>query len=134
MANRNCGSDARGRRIRSSGCLCLSLRRTLQRLNARIVAIDLLGGARDIDVAGQRGFEILHRREALGGANVQRLHQRGFGARFNLNPQIARAFELAYGRRATDEEIMRVRPIVERHGLAVFSRAVFNSNEFVYVD
>ncbi|MSQ96754.1 MAG: DUF1553 domain-containing protein [Gemmataceae bacterium] len=48
--------------------------------------------------------------------------------------QIARAVELAYGRRATDDEIARVRPIVERHGLAVFCRAVFNSNEFVYVD
>jgi hypothetical protein len=48
--------------------------------------------------------------------------------------QVTRAYELAYGRRATDDEIARVRPVIERHGLAVFCRAVFNSNEFVYVD
>lgn len=48
--------------------------------------------------------------------------------------QVIRAYELAYGRRATDEDIARVRPVIERHGLAVFCRAVFNSNEFVYVD
>src|SRR6185295_4765551 len=43
--------------------------------------------------------------------------------------QVGRAYELAYGRRATDEEIARVRPVIERHELAVFCRAVFNSNE-----
>jgi hypothetical protein len=48
--------------------------------------------------------------------------------------QIVRAYELAYGRRATDEEVARVRPVIEEHGLAIFCRAVFNSNEFVYVD
>jgi hypothetical protein len=48
--------------------------------------------------------------------------------------QIARAVELAYGRPATAEEVTRIRPLVEQHGLAVFCRAVFNSNEFVYVD
>jgi hypothetical protein len=48
--------------------------------------------------------------------------------------QIARGYELAYSRRATADEIARVLPIVEQHGLAVFCRALFNSNEFVYVD
>jgi hypothetical protein len=48
--------------------------------------------------------------------------------------QITRAYELAYGRRPADDEVQRARPIVERHGLAVFCRAVFNSNEFIYVD
>jgi len=48
--------------------------------------------------------------------------------------QIGRAFELAYGRQATADEIARIRPIVEQHGLAAFCRAVLNSNEFVYVD
>ncbi|MBI3822417.1 MAG: DUF1553 domain-containing protein [Planctomycetes bacterium] len=52
----------------------------------------------------------------------------------DVGKQVMRAYELAYGRRATDEEIARVRPAIERHGLAVFCRAVFNSNEFVYVD
>ena len=48
--------------------------------------------------------------------------------------QITRAIELAYGRSASVEEMARLRPLVEQHGLAVFCRAVFNSNEFVYVD
>jgi hypothetical protein len=48
--------------------------------------------------------------------------------------QIRRAYPLAYARQATDAEIARILPIVERHGLAVFCRALFNSNEFLYVD
>ncbi len=52
----------------------------------------------------------------------------------DVRKQIGRAYELAYGRHATDEEVARVRPVVEQHGLAAFCRAVFNSNEFVYVD
>ncbi len=52
----------------------------------------------------------------------------------DVSTQIVRAYELAYGRRATAAEIAQVRPIIERHGLAIFCRAVFNSNEFVYVD
>jgi hypothetical protein len=48
--------------------------------------------------------------------------------------QIVRAIELAYGRRATKDEIARLRPLVAEHGLPVFCRAIFNSNEFVYVD
>ena len=52
----------------------------------------------------------------------------------NISKQVGRAYELAYDRHATDEEIARVRPVIERHGLAIFCRAVFNSNELVYVD
>ena len=51
-----------------------------------------------------------------------------------IGTQVMRAYELAYSRRPTDEDIARARPVIERHGLAVFCRAVFNSNEFVYVD
>ena len=52
----------------------------------------------------------------------------------DVTKQIQRAFELAYARSASDDEIARLRPTIERHGLAVFCRAVLNSNEFVYVD
>jgi hypothetical protein len=52
----------------------------------------------------------------------------------DVDKQIARAYELAYSRPPTQAEIARVRPVIERHGLAVFCRALFNSNEFVYVD
>ncbi|MBI2804218.1 MAG: DUF1553 domain-containing protein [Planctomycetes bacterium] len=52
----------------------------------------------------------------------------------DIGKQIARAYEVAYARSATVAEIGRARPVIERHGLAAFCRAVFNSNEFVYVD
>jgi hypothetical protein len=52
----------------------------------------------------------------------------------DASKQIQRAYELALGRSPTDAEIAQFRPLVERNGLATFCRAIFNSNEFVYVD
>jgi hypothetical protein len=52
----------------------------------------------------------------------------------DLARQIARAFELAYGRPATAAEIAAARPVIVQHGLPIFCRAIFNSNEFVFVD
>lgn len=51
-----------------------------------------------------------------------------------VSKQVSLVFGLAYGRTPSAEELANVRPVIERHGLAVFCRAVFNSNEFVYVD
>jgi hypothetical protein len=48
--------------------------------------------------------------------------------------QIARAYELAYGRPPTGDEIAAARSVVEQHGLAALCRAFFNSSEFLYVD
>ena len=48
--------------------------------------------------------------------------------------QIHRVFALAYGRRASEDEIESGRQFVEVHGLPAFCRVVFNSNEFLYVD
>ncbi len=48
--------------------------------------------------------------------------------------QIARAYELAYGRPPTGDEIAAARSVVEQHGLAALCRAIFNSSEFLYVD
>ena len=48
--------------------------------------------------------------------------------------QVARAYLLAYGRAPTaDERTIAVR-VVARNGIGVLTRAIFNSNEFVYVD
>ena len=52
----------------------------------------------------------------------------------DASKQIERAYKLALGRSATEAEITQFRPLVERNGLATFCRAIFNSNEFVYVD
>ena len=48
--------------------------------------------------------------------------------------QIVRGYVLAYGRRPVDAEVARARSAIEQHGLAVFCRAIFNSNEFIYID
>ncbi len=48
--------------------------------------------------------------------------------------RIELAYRLAYGRRPTEEEIALARKVVEAHGLNVLTRAIFNSNEFLFVE
>jgi hypothetical protein len=52
----------------------------------------------------------------------------------DVSRQIERAYLLAYGRSPRPEEAALARRVIERHGLAVLTRAMFNSNEFLYVD
>lgn len=47
--------------------------------------------------------------------------------------QINRAYELVLSRRPDAEEIAAILPLVEEHGSAVLARALFNSNEFLFV-
>ena len=44
------------------------------------------------------------------------------------------AFKLAYGRKAEARELPGARSFIEQHGLNLFCRAIFNSNEFVFVE
>ncbi len=48
--------------------------------------------------------------------------------------QVARAYELAYSRPVTLAETAAAQRVVREHGLPVLCRAIFNSNEFVFVD
>jgi hypothetical protein len=48
--------------------------------------------------------------------------------------QVVRAYQLAYGRAPSEGESIEAQQVVERHGLGVLARAIFNSNEFLYVD
>ncbi|QEH38566.1 Planctomycete cytochrome C [Aquisphaera giovannonii] len=48
--------------------------------------------------------------------------------------QVELAYRLAFGRPPSGDERARAARIVERHGPAVLARAIFNSNEFLYVD
>ncbi len=48
--------------------------------------------------------------------------------------QVRRAYLLAYGRAPSAEEAELAERVVREHGLAVLTRAIFNSNEFLYVD
>ncbi|HEY7156671.1 MAG TPA: DUF1553 domain-containing protein [Gemmataceae bacterium] len=51
-----------------------------------------------------------------------------------VDRQIRRAYLLAYGRPPQDDEMKLARQVVRKHGLQVLARALFNSNEFLYVD
>jgi len=48
--------------------------------------------------------------------------------------QAERGVALAFGRDATDGELAAAEELISTHGLAAFCRALFNANEFVYVD
>jgi len=47
--------------------------------------------------------------------------------------QVARAIELAFGRRATDKEIAAGRALLAAHGLPILCRSLYNANEFINV-
>ena len=47
--------------------------------------------------------------------------------------QIIRAFELAFARAPTADELREAAPVVRAHGLAALGRAIFNSNEFLFL-
>jgi hypothetical protein len=48
-------------------------------------------------------------------------------------PQIRRAYQLALSRNPSAAELAEATPIVATHGLPVLGRALFNSNEFLFV-
>ncbi len=50
------------------------------------------------------------------------------------NAQIHRAFRLAFGRTPSTKEASAALHLVRMHGLTVFCRALFNANEFVFVN
>ncbi|MEX2112295.1 MAG: DUF1553 domain-containing protein, partial [Pirellulales bacterium] len=52
----------------------------------------------------------------------------------DVDRQIARAFQLAFGRSALDDELAAARQLVQDHGLPAFCRMVFNANELLYVN
>jgi hypothetical protein len=47
--------------------------------------------------------------------------------------QVERAYALALGRSPTPAERTEILPVVREHGVAVLARALFNSNEFLFV-
>lgn len=51
-----------------------------------------------------------------------------------VEDQVVRAYRLAYGRRPSDEELRVAVAVVRENDLSVLTRAIFNSNEFLYVD
>jgi hypothetical protein len=51
----------------------------------------------------------------------------------DVDRQIHRAYELALSRPASAAELADAIPVVSEHGLPVLCRALFNSNEFLFV-
>ena len=47
--------------------------------------------------------------------------------------QVARAIELAFGRKPNDKELAAGRDLVAAHGLPILCRSLYNSNEFITV-
>jgi Protein of unknown function (DUF1553)/Protein of unknown function (DUF1549)/Planctomycete cytochrome C len=67
----------------------------------------------------------------LAGQFAERL-RRDAGA--DTEAQVALAYRLAYGRSPRPDERAFAKRVVDGHGLVVLTRAIFNSNEFLYVD
>ncbi len=51
----------------------------------------------------------------------------------DIAKQITRAYQLALSREPTREELAETQPVVRQHGIATLCRALFNSNEFLFV-
>jgi len=51
----------------------------------------------------------------------------------DVSKQIVRTFQHAYQRDPRDTEVWQIEPIVGQYGLATLCRALFNSNEFLFV-
>ncbi len=73
--------------------------------------------------------------------NALTLHLSGaFAARLrreagdDAGRQVDRAYRLALGREPSREERGRAVEVVQKHGAATLARAIFNGNEFLYVD
>ena len=47
--------------------------------------------------------------------------------------QIRRAYQLALNRDPSPDELRDTAPVVQQHGLVVLCRALFNSNEFLFL-
>lgn len=51
----------------------------------------------------------------------------------DLSKQIKRAYQLALSRSPTADELRETEPIIRQHGIATLCRALFNSNEFLFI-
>jgi len=108
------------------------------------VQLDDVFGAFDCPDAGQiapartstttplQAFNLLNSPFALQQAEhfAARLEREGGADR---DAQITLAFALAFGRPPESAERDEARALIERHGLTLFCRSIFNTNEFVFV-
>ena len=63
---------------------------------------------------------------------AQRLQQEV--SRNDVAQQVRMAFELAFARKPTNDELADASTLIETHGLRAFCRALINSNELIYLN
>ncbi len=51
----------------------------------------------------------------------------------NITNQIRRAYQIAFHREPSSDELADTEPVIREHGLATLCRAIFNSNEFLFL-
>jgi hypothetical protein len=120
-------------------------RRSVYHQNARASRVDLLSDFDAPDCAfsiarrvptttPSQALSLMNHRftMAMAAALAERLkREAGEG---DANAQVRRAYQLAFGRDAADDEVAAAKSLVERHGLRAFCRAMLNSSELIYVD
>ena len=52
----------------------------------------------------------------------------------NVKAQVRLAFRLAFNRSPATEELRAAEKLIAQHGLLLFCRAIFNSNELMFVE
>lgn len=88
---------------------------------------------RSVTTTPQQALALLNNDFALRMAQglAQRVEKEAKG---DLRQQVGRSFELAYGRRADEEELRLGVEIATEYGMAALGRVLLNSNEFVVID
>ena len=118
-------------------------RRSVYHQNARAAEVDLMSDfdAPDPAFAAPRRSATVTPLQALTMMNHQFpldmaeawAEQIEAAAGSNHDDQIRRAYQQAFGRSPDEAERAKCQAVIERHGLRIFCRAIFNSNEFLYL-
>jgi len=122
-----------------------TFRRAVYHQNARAARIDLLTdfdapdcafsvARRTLTTTPTQALALLNHNFTMQMANYLAARLESETSPGSLTAQIARGFELAYGRSPDAEEEAAALDLTSRHGLRAFCRALLNSNEFLFLD
>ena len=118
-------------------------RRSVYHQNARASTVDLLSdfdqadctlsvGKRSITTSPLQALTLMNHSFTIYMAGF--LAQRAQTGEKDTEKRITRAFQLAYQRQPSSEELKRSAEFVKENGLKALCRALLNSNEFIFVD
>lgn len=119
-----------------------TFRRSVYHQAARSVRVDLLGQydcpdsalpapKREVSTSPLQALSLLNNPFILQQAKffAERLTREAG----DTQARVDRAYRLAFGRAPTSQEQAAAVDLINKHGLAIFCRAIFNTNEFLYV-